>query len=173
VEPSNTPQPPITQIEGPATDDVEHEMVCAHSHTTGIDHETSLPTVTDQPTHTHNNDQDLATADISHMISRNSVELQASSPGKNLPMTPVQQIPSRPHTQHTSSDFEDHTTQADEQGKPMDRDEGHTIPSDDEPHQSHILGNPKKPKKLKTERESSKYRDRTRSRSRHTTSQEQ
>ena len=107
------------------------------------------------------------------MISRKSVELQAPSPSKNLSLTPVQQIPLRPHTQHSSLDSEDHTTQADEQGKPTDHD-GHTISSDDEPHQSQILGNPKKVKKnLKTERESSKYRDRTRSLSRHTTSQEQ
>jgi hypothetical protein len=80
------------------------------------------------------------------MISRKSVELQAPSPSKNLSLTPVQQIPLRPHTQHSSLDSEDHTTQADEQGKPTDHD-GHTISSDDEPHQSQILGNPKKVKK--------------------------
>jgi len=87
-------------------------------------------------------------------------------------MKPVQQTPLRPHTQQTSSDIEDHPTQADEKVNPMDQDDGPPIHSDDETHQSQILGNTKKTKKLKTERESSKYRDRMRSRSRNTTPQQ-
>ena len=50
MESSNTPKPPNTQLEGPVIDDVEHERVCAPSNATGVDHEITLPTVTDQTT---------------------------------------------------------------------------------------------------------------------------
>ena len=79
MQSSNTQNPPNTQLEGPVFEDVVHEMVCVHSIITGIDHEITLPTVTEQPTHCHNNDKDLAIADVNHMISRKSLELQASS----------------------------------------------------------------------------------------------
>jgi len=81
MENSSTPQPFTTQIEGPATDDVEHDMQCAHPQSTGINHEITLTTEIGQPPH-KTTDQDLVNASIGNMVSRNTDELQVLHPVK-------------------------------------------------------------------------------------------
>jgi len=78
---------------------------------------------------------------------------------------PVQQVPSRPQIRHLTPDTAENVPQTDKQGLPREQGYYNPTQSDEEPHQSQRLGSPKKKKKLKTERESSTYRDRTRSRS--------